>query len=89
MGFIGGGQHDIKIIFVLALQKVYKKSLNVLSFIKKKFLSPQQKQGYTFSIGYNKQAMISRYLGYNRQFAQIIETIYIYIKASMTNQKEN
>lgn len=36
MGFIGGGQHDIKIIFVLALQKVYKKSLNVLSFIKKK-----------------------------------------------------
>lgn len=33
--------------------------------------------------------MISRYLGYNRQFAQIIENIYIYIKASMTNQKEN
>lgn len=54
---------------------------------KKIFLSPQQKQGYTFSIGYNKNAMNSRYLGYNRQFAQIIETIYI--KASMTNQKEN
>lgn len=54
---------------------------------KKIFLSPQQKQGYTFSIGYNKKAMNSRYLGYSRQFAQIIETIYI--KASMTNQKEN
>lgn len=45
MGFIGGGQHDIKIIYVLALQKVYKKSLNVLSFIKKKIPFTPTKTG--------------------------------------------